>query len=260
MSIDSIHSVTSPYTGINPTQSALASGKQINTAADNPAGLAMVNAMNSQVMAQSVSMRNANDGMGLLQTADGASQSFSVNMQRMYDLSLQASNGTLNPAQRNHLNTEFQQGLKELDRIATTTQFNGMNLLNGELNAIQIALGDSQSELSLPNLQPNALGLANLDLNNPANAGLAMQALQTAGEFMGEVRAQFGAQQNGLVSAFNNMANTQINTIGSRSQIEDTDVAKAASEQSRDDVLNRAAIMMLSIGNQERSNTLQLLS
>jgi flagellin len=260
MSIDSINSVNLPYTGINPSQSALASGKQINTAADNPAGMAIVNAMNTQVLAQSVSMRNANDGIGLLQTADGASQSFTVNMQRMYDLSLQAANGTLNPAQRNHLNTEFQQNLKELDRIAATTQFNGMNLLNGEFSAIQIALGDSQSALSLPNLQPNALGLSNLDITNPANAGLAMQALQTAGEFMGEVRAQFGAQQNGLLSAFNNMSNTQINTVGARSQIEDTDIAKAASDKARDDVLNRAAIMMLSIGNQERSNTLQLLN
>lgn len=260
MSIPAIPSTGNLYSASSNPAAQMSSGKQINTAADNPAGLAIVNAMNSQVMAQSVGMRNANDGIGLLQTADGATQSFSINMQRMYELSVQAANGTLNPAQRNHLNTEFQQGLKELDRIATTTQFNGMNLLNAEHNSIQIALGDASSELTLPNLQTDVLGLANLDLSNPANAGLAMQSLQSANELMGQVRAQFGAEQNGLLSAFNNMANTQINTIGSRSQIEDTDMAKAASEKAREDVLNRAGIMMLAIGNQERSNTLQLLS
>lgn len=259
MSVDSINSVGSPYSPYNSVTQSLNSGKQINSSADNAAGLAVATGMTTEIMGQSVGMRNANDGMSLLQTADGATRGMTASVQRMYELSVQAMNGTLNASQRNMLNQEFQQNLQEINRTATTTKFNDISLLDGANPQIDIALGDSKSTLNLPTLTSDALGLTGMDITDPANAGTAMEALLNATDMLSTSQAEFGAQQNGLYSAVSNMATEQQNAYASRSQIMDTDFARASTDRARNDVLMQASIMMQAQGNQDKSNVLQLL-
>jgi flagellin len=259
MSVDSINSVGSPYSPYNSVTQSLTSGKQINSSADNAAGLAVATGMTTEIMGQSMGMRNANDGMSLLQTADGATRGMTASVQRMYELSVQAMNGTLNASQRNMLNQEFQQNLQEINRTASTTKFNDISLLDGANPQIDIALGDSKSTLNLPTLTSDALGLTGMDITDPANAGTAMEALLNATDMLSTSQAEFGAQQNGLYSAVSNMATEQQNAYASRSQIMDTDFARASTDRARNDVLMQASIMMQAQGNQDKSNVLQLL-
>lgn len=260
MSVDSINSIGSPFAGFSPTVASMTSGQQINRAADNPAGLAIANGFQQNSMRDAIGMRNANDGISLLQTADGASRSMTENIQRMQALSLQAMNGTMNPAQRNALNTEFQQMMQSIDQTSQNTQFNGMALFTGEFSDLSIALGDSQSNLNLPELSLGSLGLGGLDLTNPANATLALETLQTANSLLSTTQAGFGAQQNGLFSAASEMAVSRQNSMASFSQIMDTDYAQASVNKAREDVLLQAGLMMQSQGNQDRANVLQLIN
>lgn len=260
MSVDSINSVGSPYSPYNPTNTSLTTGQQINRSADNAAGLAVVTGMTTEIMGQSVGMRNANDGMSLLQTADGATRGMTESIQRMYELSVQSMNGTLSASQRNMLNTEFQQQMEEINRTASTTKFNDISLLDGANPDIEIALGDSsKSTLTMPTLTSDALGLTGVDISNPANAGAAAEALLNATDSLSSSQANFGAQQNGLYSAVSSMATSQENSYASRSQILDTDMARASTDKARNDVLMQASIMMQAQGNQDKSNVLQLL-
>ncbi|WP_006460898.1 flagellin N-terminal helical domain-containing protein [Thiomicrospira aerophila] len=259
MSINATNTGGANFSSFSPTAASMTSGLQINRAADNPAGLAVTTDMTTEIMSKSVGMRNASDGVLLLQTADGAAQSMTANLQRMYELSIQSMNGTLNPSQRNILNNEFQQNLQELGRIAETTQFNGVALFNGENPDINIELGDSSASLTMPTLNNDALGLSGLDISNPANATATTDALRTALDTLSSSQAQFGAQQNGLFSAISNMATGQQNDYASRSQILDTDFARASMNKAREDVLNQAGIMMLAQSNQDKANVLQLI-
>ncbi len=260
MSVDSVNSLGSPYASYNPAMTSIASGKQINTSADNAAGLAVVTGMTTEIMEQSVGMRNANDGMSLLQTADGATKGMVNSVQRMYELSVQSLNGTLSASQRNMLNTEFQQQMQEINRTATTTKFNEISLFDGQNPQINIALGaDNNSTLNMPTLTTDTLGLTGMDISNPANASLAMESLLKATESLSTSQAQFGAQQNGLYSAISNMATSQQSEYASRSQILDTDMARASTDKARNDALMQASIMMQAKGNQDKSNVLQLL-
>lgn len=259
MSVDSINNLSSSYSAYNPTTQSITSGTQINRAADNAAGLAITTGMTTEIIGQSVGMRNANDGISLLQTADGATRGMTESVQRMYELSVQAMNGTLNASQRNMLDQEFQQNLQEINKMATTTKFNEISLLDGQNPQINIALGDSSSTLDLPTLTTDALGLTGMSINDLTQIGTTMDALLNATSALSSSQAEFGAQQNGLYSAVSNMATSQQNSYASRSQILDTDYARASANKARDDVLNQAGIMMQAHNNQDKANVLQLL-
>lgn len=259
MSVDSINNLSSSYSAYNPTTQSITSGAQINRAADNAAGLAITTGMTTEIIGQSVGMRNANDGISLLQTADGATRGMTESVQRMYELSVQAMNGTLNASQRNMLDQEFQQNLQEINKMATTTKFNEISLLDGQNPQINIALGDSSSTLDLPTLTTDALGLTGMSINDLTQIGTTMDALLNATSALSSSQAEFGAQQNGLYSAVSNMATSQQNSYASRSQILDTDYARASANKARDDVLNQAGIMMQAHNNQDKANVLQLL-
>jgi len=246
--------------GVNPTTQSLATGSRINGAADDAAGLAVVAGMTSQINAQDMGTRNANDGVSMLQTADGASESIGSSLQRMKELSIQSMNGTYSDSQRQMMNLEFQQNLQGISQIAETTSFNGNKLLNGDSASMEIALGsDSSSSLTLPNLSSAGLSIDGLDLSNPANAALAAEGITAALETLATARGEFGAQQNGLSSAIEGIESQSINVMSSRSQISDTDFAKASSEQAKQNILNQSAIAMQSQGMQSKAAVLQLL-
>lgn len=253
----------SPLNYINPSssiQQSLTSGQRINSAADDPAGLAVVTELTKQINTQDISVRNANDGISLLQTADGASASISNYLTRMNELAVQAQNGTINASQRSILNLEFQQNLQGLNDVAGNTQFNGINLLNADNSDLSIALGDSASNLSLPDQTSAGLGLDGIDILNSGNAAAALETISTAFESLATQRAQFGAEINGLTSSVQNLQEQNLNTQSSRSQILDTDFAKAISEQIRENILQDSAIAMQAQTNQSRASVLQLLN
>lgn len=255
----SIPGITSPQE-VNSTNQALTSGSRINTAADNASGAAVVNALTTQINGQDIASRNAVDGISLLQTADGASTIITERLQRMNELALQASNGTLNDAQRSILNQEFQQNLAGINEIAQGTSFNQQTLLNGELNTLDIALGETSATLNLPNLSSDGLGLSGLSIDNPSNAATVLQGLGNALQSVNQTRSEFGAQQNGLLAQYDNLQSQNVNAQASRSQINDTDYAQAVSEQVRQNILTDAQIAMQSQSNQNRASVLQLLN
>lgn len=245
---------------INNLQQSLTSGQRINNAADDPAGLAVVTALTTQINTQDVGIQNANNGISLIQTADGASASINGYLARMNELAVQAANGTLNDSQRSILNLEFQQNLEALNGVANNTQFNGQTLLNGDTSNLDIALGEGSSTLNLPNQTSTALGIDGLDILNPANASSALEGISSAVDLISQQRAEFGAQQNGLTSAIDNLQNQNVNSQASRSQILDTDFAKAIAEQIRQNILQDSSIAMQAQNNQSRASVLQLLN
>ena len=261
MAIES-YSPTSSNSVISNMQTlntSLASGSRINQSVDNPAGQAIVSKLTSQVNTQDIAVQNANSGINLLQTASAGAQNINVSILRMNELAIQAQNGTLNAQQRNILNQEFQQNLESINGLVNNTRFNGLNLLNGDANAINIALGDSNNTLNLANLSSDSLGLSGLDISDPSNAGNALQGLQLASEHLLNSQSQFGSQQNGLRASIENISNQNLNTLSTRSQISDTDFARAITEQVRQSILNESSLSMQVQNNQSRENVLQLL-
>lgn len=256
MAIDSISS-SSPTMAI--LQQSLTSGSRINQAADNPAGSAVVTNFTTQINQQDYGVRNASSGISMLQTADGVSESIGAQLQRLNELAIQAQNGTYSTAQRNNLDAEFQQGLKSINQFVGQASFNGTNLLDGSTQNMQIALGSSTSSIDLPNFSTNGLALDGLSINSSAGASSALGSLTTALETYSAGRAQFGAQQNGLSSAIENLNSQNVNTQASRSQINDTDFAKRIADMSRQQILEQSGLAMQSQRNQDKSQVLQLL-
>lgn len=244
----------------NRVNESMTSGRQVNRAADNAAGLAIINAMNTQSQTMDVGSQNALMGISLLQTADGAASGLTENLQRMRELSLQAQNGTLNDAQRGMLNQEFQQLYQGMQDISQNTKFNGQALMNGDVTSMNIQVGESASELALPNLSGANLAIDSLSINSASGATTALEAIDQAMETLVSTRAEYGAQQNGLMSAYDNLQSQNINIQASRSQIEDTDFAQAITEQNRLNILSQAQIAMQAQGNQQKASVLQLLN
>lgn len=263
MAIESLNAVdtSSIMSGLNKTNQSLTSGSQINSAADNAAGSAIVASLSSKINTQDIGIQNATMGGNLLQTADGATSQITEQLQRLSELSIQSLNGTYNNSQRAAMNAEFQQGLQNINSFAESSSFNGMNLLNGQTTAVDIALGsENTASLTLPNLTLDGLGLTGADISNPNNALAFQTQLQDALGIVSQSQAQFGAQQNGLSASASNLANQNVNAQGTRSQINDTNYASAVSDQARLQILNQTSLAMQAQNNQNYSNVLSLLN
>lgn len=256
MSVDSISSYNPAITSV---QQSLTSGSRINTSADDAAGQSVVTGLSTQINQQDVATRNANDGISLLQVADGVGANITSQLQRLNELATQAQNGTYNSQQRNALNLEFQQGLKAINQFAQQANFNGTKLLDGSTNNVDIALGDSTSSLKLPNLTSSGQSLDGLDLTSTTNASDAFKAVSTALGNLSTSRSQIGAQQNGLANAVDNFGTQNVNAQSARSQINDTNYAKAISEMVRQQVLQQSGVAMQAQSNQNKSYINQLL-
>ncbi|QBZ83532.1 Flagellin [Hydrogenovibrio crunogenus] len=264
MAVESLNATnaSSPYMNdLFKVNQSLTSGSRINNSADDASGQAIVTSLTTKIKDQDIGVQNANAGINLLQTADGASNSITQQLQRLSELSLQAQNGTYSDAQRSMLDQEFQQGLKSINQFAESTSFNGIKLLNADTPAIDIALGpDNTSTLQLPDLTTNSLGLTGTDISTNSNAEAVQSQITDVLGLISDSRAQLGSQQNGLVSAANNLMNQNVNSQSTRSQINDTDYAKTVTDQARQQVLNNASVAMLAQRNQNYGNVLPLLN
>lgn len=245
----------------------LSSGLRINSAKDDAAGLAISERMTGQIRGLNQAVRNANDGISLAQTAEGGLQESGNILQRMRELAVQASNDTNTASDRTALQTEFDELSNEIDRIATTTQFNGQNLLDGTGSAtfsFQVGANAGQSitlDLSAFDAQAASIGgdVSALTLDSAANAGAAITALDTA---IGEVngfRSTLGATQNRFESTIRNLSQTSENLSAARSRIRDTDFAAETAELTRVQILQQAGTAMLSQANAAPQSALSLL-
>ncbi|WP_429884581.1 flagellin domain-containing protein [Geoalkalibacter halelectricus] len=241
----------------------LSSGLRVNSAKDDAAGLAISNRMTSQVRGLNQAVRNANDGISLAQTAEGALQETTNLLQRMRELAVQSSNGTNTNEDRGSLNAEFEQLIEEIDRIATDTSFNNQVLLNGAFeNGIVFQIGADAAQTIAVSIQAMAasdLAVDSLTVSTFANAQAAITAIDTAIGTVDEVRGNLGAVQNRLESTIANLSNVSENVSAARSRILDADIAQETSNMTKYNILQQAGVSILAQANQAPQLALSLL-
>ena len=253
----------------------LSSGYRINRAADDAAGLAISEGLRSQIGGLKVAVRNAQDGISVVQTAEGALNESQAILQRMRDLAVQAANGGSQDATaQTAADTEFQQLNKELDRIATTTSFNGNPLLNGSFNGafqidsstgtgsvIQVDITSSGvlSGTTITGLDSTGLATGAAALTSTAGAVSAIGTLDTALKDVSTVRAKLGAYQNRFEHTINNLNVAVENLSASESRIRDTDMASEMVNFTKSQILSQAGTAMLAQANQAPQSVLKLL-
>jgi flagellin len=247
----------------------LSSGMRINTAGDDAAGLAISERMKAQVRSLHQAERNANDGISLLQTAEGGMNENSGILIRMRELAMQAATGTVGDTERGHLQTEFAELTAEIDRIANVTQFNGQLLLNGENASFDFQVGINEGgsnvisatmvDMSADNYGASGTDLTALDISTAAGAQAALDVLDTAIADTSEARAGLGATQNRLQVTVANLQSARENLSAANSRIRDVDVAEESAAMTRNNILSQAGIAVLSQANQLPSMALSLL-
>jgi len=240
----------------------LSSGLRIATASDDAAGLGISERMRSQIRSYEVAGRNAQDGVSLTQTAEGALQEVSNNLTRMRELAIQAANGTLTTTDRTTIDTEFQELIAEIDRTSGEASFNGLNLLNGSLASIDLQVGIDAGDtitINLPDATAATLGIAGLDVTTAANASTALAALDTAINSVSTSRGELGAGQNRMNSVIASIANTRENLSAAESRIRDVDVATETADLTRNTILQQAAVAVLAQANVQPQLALNLL-
>ena len=240
----------------------LASGLRINKAGDDAAGLAISEKMRGQVRGLDMASKNSQDGISLIQTAEGALNETHSILQRMRELAVQGGNDTNVDADRTAIQDELNQLMSEIDRISDTTQFNTQNLLGGSFSGtFQIGANDGQ----VINVQISAMDTAglvlgsNVAVSTNATASVAIKALDTAISSVSSQRSKLGAVQNRLEHTINNLGTASENLTAAESRIRDVDMAKEMMAQTKNSILSQAAQAMLAQANQQPQGVLQLL-
>lgn len=243
-------------------QNRLSSGKRINSAKDDAAGLAIATRMDAKVRGLNQAIRNANDGISLAQTAEGAMAETSNILVRMRELSIQAASGTATAEDRAALQVEVDQLISQIDDIATRTDFNGTALLDGTATAVDIQTGVNSGEtvsIAIADLQAAALGVDGVDLSTAAGASSALADLDTAIQTVADERANLGAVQNRLDATVNNLTATVTNLTEAKSRIEDADFSVETTKLASAQILSQASTAMLAQANQSQQGVLRLL-
>lgn len=245
----------------------LSSGYKINRAADDAAGLSISEKMRSQIRGLNKASSNAQDGVSLVQTAEGALNETHSILQRMNELATQAANGTNTSVDRSAIRAELDQLTSEIDRIQSTTQFNTMNLLDGTFSGadnqmkLQVgALSGQSIDFSIANMCATKIGLkTTLSVSTFTKAGSYMKSVQDAIEVVSKQRSAMGAIQNRLEHTIANLDTTSENTQSAESRIRDTDMASEMVTYSKNNILAQAGQSMLAQANQSTQGVLSLL-
>ena len=256
-------------TGVKLSKSLekLSSGLRINRAGDDAAGLAISESLKSEIRALQQAGRNANDGISMVQTAEGSLDEISGIAIRLRELAEQAANGTLGQNERQFLDDEFQALTAEIDRIAATTEFNGTKLIDGSGGAVAIQVGTgstSNDRISLDfatTVDSAALSLdsATLTGTDGANARAAIDSLDSALTTITQTRASFGAVQNRLESTVRNLGVAVENLSAANSRIRDVDVAEESANMTSLQILQQAGVSVLAQANLSPQSALSLL-
>ena len=240
----------------------LSSGYKINRAADDAAGLSISEKMRSQIRGLNRASDNAQDGISLIQVAEGALNETHSILQRMNELATQAANDTNTSTDRTAITAEINQLQSEINRIQSTTQFNTMNLLDGTFTGKQLQVGSLAGQkigISVGKMNTACLGVATLTVSSFTKAGSAMTKIQAAIQKVSTQRSTLGALQNRLEHTINNLDTTSENTQSAESRIRDTDMAEEMVEYSKNNILSQAGQSMLAQANQQTQGVLSLL-
>ncbi len=257
----------------------LSSGLRVNSAKDDAAGLAIAERLNAQIKGSDVAARNANDGISLLQVADGALGKISDNLQRMRELGVQAKNGTLNATDRANLNREFTELANEVGRVATGTTFNGNNVFAAANKSVSLQIGSGNAAGDTLNINLTDDGLAGGNdlqttlggatqalivtafggVDTTANATTAITTIDGAIDDITNLRATTGAGLSRLDQVVSSLETTSSNLNAARGRIMDADFAKETANLTRSQILQQAGTAMLAQANQLPNNVLSLL-
>ncbi len=243
----------------------LSTGLRISTAADDAAGLAISERLRSQIRSLDQAKRNANDGISLVQTAEGALNEVSSILTRLRELAIQSSNGSVSNQDRETLDAEFQQLVNEVDRIGRSTEFSGIKLLDGSASSVNFHVGFGTTanidtiSVSLSAALSTSLALQSLDIGSGGTTTTAITNIDAAINSVSSLRGSLGAVQNRLGSTINNLAITVENLSSAETRIRDVDVAYETSQLTRNSILQQASISVLAQANALPQSALALL-
>jgi flagellin len=246
----------------------LSSGSRINRAGDDAAGLAISENLKAQTRGFNMAMRNAEDGISLVQVAEGGLNETSSILARLRELGIQAASDTIGPAERGFLNVEYQSLLQEIERISQATEFNNTKLLNGTGQVFDIQVGIRNTPgvdlNAFDGTQANAtvegLGLFEMTVDDKLKAQESLARIDTAIQRVASVRADFGALQNRLQTTINNLGVSVENLSAANSRIRDADMASETAEMTRNNIMLNAGISVLGQANQSNQMVLKLLN
>ena len=269
-SIIGVNNLTRTNTRLSGNFGRLSSGLRINRAADDAAGLAVSESLRAQIRGLNQATRNTNDGVSIIQTAEGALNQIQNNLARLRELAVQSASGTLGDADRAYLNTESVSLLAEIDRLANVTDFNGRTLLNGATAAgtgtvlidVQVGIQNTTNDritISVSSARSNALGVNTVNLSSSTTAQNSLQSIDLALSRVSTIRADVGATQNRLSSALGNLQTAIENLSSAESQIRDVDFAQETASLSRNQILQQAGVSVLSQANSGNQAVLSLL-
>jgi len=267
-SIVSQNALSKNQRAMQKTMESLSTGSRINRASDDATGLAIAENMKTQINGLNAAVRNANDAISLLQTADSAMGAIGDMLQRMRELGVLAQNDTYSTAQRVAMNDEFVALQSEIDRIAENTQWNGMDLLNGSggsaggLSAYTFQIGANANQtitVAVPDMSTTSLNIDALTIGTVADAIDSVTALDDAISILNTRRSVIGSAINRLTYTIENLDSISQNAQMSRSAVADTDYAKATSDLARSQILQQAGTAMLAQANQQPNMVLALL-
>lgn len=257
---------------MNASLEKLSSGSRINKSADDAAGLAISESLKAKTGGLIQAKRNANDGISLLQTAEGALNETSNMLVRMRELTVQAASDTVGVTERGYLNKEYQELVQEVDRISQSTEFNGRKLLGPQShdNAISLQVGYNGTESDVIKLNlgdaPDGINAESLNLTNSSIAGddreaiaSQLETLDTGLTMIANTRASLGATQSRLNTAISNISTTTENMMAAKSRIRDVDYAEETAKLTQSKILTQAGLSVLSQANQKPEMALSLL-
>lgn len=249
------------------TLAKMSSGTRITKASDDAAGLAISEKLKAQIRSTNQANRNANDGISMVQTAEGGLNEISSMLTRLRELSIQSASDTVGDKERSFTNMEYQNLKQEIERISQVTEFNGKKLLNGEGGKVDFQIGinnnDFQDRISFNTQDTNAgldsLNISELDVSSKEGAQSALASIDEATQMISGQRANLGAIQNRLVSTSNNLETSTENLSAANSRIRDVDYAKVSAENATNNILSQAGTSVLAQANSQGQNALRLI-
>lgn len=261
--LNTYRQLTAANNGQSKSMEKLSSGLRINRAGDDAAGLAISEKMRGQIRGLEMAGKNSQDGISLIQTAEGALNETHAILQRMRELAVQGGNDTNVTADRDAIQDELNQLMSEIDRIAQTTEFNTQNLLNGSFSGtFQIGANEGQTiNVGISSMNTTGLSLSAtlVSVGTNAAASASISQIDAAIELVSQQRSKLGAVQNRLEHTINNLGASQENLTAAESRVRDVDMASEMMSQTKNSILAQAAQAMLAQANQQPQGVLQLL-
>ena len=250
------------------TLAKMSSGTRITRASDDAAGLAISEKLKAQIKSNAQANRNANDGISMVQTAEGGLDEVSNILTRLRELSIQSASDTVGNTERGFTDMEYQNLKQEVERIAQVTEFNGTKLLSGEGNPLDFQIGANndafQDRITYDTSEQNAklasLGIDGIGVDSKEGAQNSLDVIDTAIEKVSGQRASLGAIQNRLISTSNNLQITNEHLSAANSRIRDVDYAEVAADNARNNILGQAGTSVLAQANSQGQNALRLIS